>query len=101
MMSSFYLLSPLPGSNRLCRPSAGIRLLRDKSSRESTIKTPSTILLFLPQKYEMNSSYPWRPSQSELLVRPPIPNHPLYAAACFDEEGYADGLPRACNCVPR
>jgi len=53
------------------------------------------------QKSQENNRYPWRPSQSELLVRPPVPNHPLYAAACFVEEDYADSVAKACDCVPR
>jgi len=101
MMSSFYLLSVLfLAATVFAGPLPVSDFCETNPCAKALLKHPALSYSFC-QKYEMNSRYPWHPSQSELLVRPPIPNHPLYAAACFDEEDYADGLPKACNCVPR
>jgi hypothetical protein len=101
MVPSTYLLSVLTlAATVFAGPLPISNFCETNSCAKALLQHPALSHSFC-QKYEMNSRYPWHPSQSELLVRPPIPNHPLYAAACFDAEDYADGLPKACNCVPR
>jgi len=60
----------LLGSNRLCRPLTDSRLLRNKLVRESTIETPSTIPLFLPE-VRREQQIPMEPSPVRVLGPPP------------------------------
>lgn len=99
-ISSFYLLSVLfLAATVFAGPLPTTDFCETNLCAKALLKHPALSQSFC-QKYEKNSRYPWHPSQSELLVRPPIPNHPLYAAACFDED-YVDGLLKPCDCVPR
>lgn len=101
MISSLYLLSVLfLAATGFVGPLSTTNFCEKNLCVKALLKHPALSHSFC-QKYEENSRHPWHPSQSEFLVRPPIPNHPLYAAACFDEEDYVDGLPKACECVPR